>query len=153
MSVTNEQLAELLSGIARAQQAIIDAVERANGGWKNTHLIPILNVAANMRQADPRLIDLPSRILLRYQGRAAVDSATIIADLERLFSQPISSAASDPSAATAPSAPRFAARTPAPAAAPAAAPVPPAVAATPAAAPRPAAPAAGGGSELDFSKR
>ena len=103
MSVTNEQLAELLSGIARAQQAIIDAVERANGGWKNAHLIPILNVAANMRQADPRLIDLPSRILLRYQGRAAVDSATIIDDLERLFSQPITSTAVDPSAATAPS--------------------------------------------------
>ena len=80
---------------------IIDAVERSDGGWKNTHLIPVLNVAANMRQAEPRLIDLPSRILLRYQGRAAVDSATILADLERLFSQPIGGAASDPAAATA----------------------------------------------------
>jgi hypothetical protein len=153
MSVTNEQLAELLSGIARAQQAIIDAVERANGGWKNAHLIPILNVAANMRQADPRLIDLPSRILLRYQGRAAVDSATVIADLERLFSQPISSTAADPAAATAPSAPRFAARASAPAAAPAAPAAAAAPAPTAAVAPKPAAPAAGGGEELDFSKR
>ena len=61
MSVTNEQLAELLSGIARAQQAIIDAVERSDGGWKNTHLIPVLNVAANMRQAEPRLVDAEPR--------------------------------------------------------------------------------------------
>jgi hypothetical protein len=165
MSVTNEQLAELLSGIAKAQQAIIDAVERAEGGWKNNHLIPILNVAANMRQPDPRLVDLPARILLRYQGRAAVDSAAIIADLERLFSQPVDAPPVDAAAATAPAPPRFAARTAAAAPAPAAAApaaaatatprpaAPPAPAATLARAPAaPAAPAAAG-SELDFSKR
>ncbi len=169
MSVTNDQLAELLSGIAKAQQAIIDAVERAEGGWKNNHLIPILNVAANMRQPEPRLLDLPARILLRYQGRAAVDNASIVADLERLFSQPVGGAPVDASAATAPAAPRFAARVAAAPAAPAPAattatalaavaprPVPAApTAPTPmaAAAPvaRPAAPAASGGSELDFS--
>ncbi|MBM3347270.1 MAG: hypothetical protein FJY55_12340, partial [Betaproteobacteria bacterium] len=121
MSVNNEQLAELLSGIAKAQQAIIDAVERADGGWKNNHLIPLLNVAANMRQPEPRLLDLPARILLRYQGRAAVDSATIVADLERLFSQPVGATPVDAAAATAPAPP---------------------AAATAAAAPRPAAPAA-----------
>ena len=128
MSITNEQLAELLSGIARAQQAIVDAIERSDGGWRNTHLIPVLNVAANVRQADPRLIDLPSRILLRYQGRVAVDNVSIVADLERLFSQLPDAAPADASAATAPAPPRFATR-----AAPA-----PAVAATGAAAPRPA---------------
>lgn len=170
MTVTNEQLAELLSGIAKAQQAIIDAVERADGGWKNNHLIPLLNVAANMRQPEPRLLDLPARILLRYQGRAAIDNASILSDLERLFSQPVAGAPVDASAATAPAAPRFAARVaPAPAAAvPAAAtaaapaavaPRPaPAAPASPApmaaAAPtaRPAAPASGG-SELDFSSK
>jgi hypothetical protein len=86
MNMTADHLAELLAGIARAQNAIIDAVERANGGWRNTHLIPVLNVAANMRTAEPRLLDLPSRILLRYQGRPAVDMAAIKADLERLTS-------------------------------------------------------------------
>jgi hypothetical protein len=85
MSLTTDQLAELLAGIARAQNAIIDAVESANGGWRNTHLIPKLNVAANMRSGDPRLLDLPSRVLLRYQGRAAMDNALIKADLERLL--------------------------------------------------------------------
>lgn len=173
MSVTNEQLAELLSGIAKAQQAIIDAVERAEGGWKNNHLIPILNVAANMRQPDPRLVDLPARILLRYQGRAAVDSAAIIADLERLFSQPVDASPVDASAATAPAPPRFAARTAAAAPTPAAAASATASTAEPTAAPtaspRPAAPPAPAaplarapaapaapavaGSELDFSKR
>jgi hypothetical protein len=130
MSISIEHLAELLSGIARAQQAIIDAVDRANPGWRNTHLTPLLNVAANMRQAEPRLIDLPARILLRYQGRAAVDTAAIIADLERLFAQPVGGAAADPAAAMAPAplAPgvaRAAARRAQPAAAPAAAPAAP----------------------------
>lgn len=84
MSLNHEQLAELLAGIARSQQAIIDAVERANPGWRNTHMIPMLNTAANVRSADPRLLDLPSRILLRLQGRAAVDNAQIVQDLVRL---------------------------------------------------------------------
>ncbi len=80
----NQQLAELLSGIAKANNAILDAFERAHPGFKSTHLAPVLNVAANMRSAEPRLVDLPSRILLRYQGRVAVDTAVIRADLDRL---------------------------------------------------------------------
>ena len=35
MSISIEHLAELLSGIARSQQAIVDAIERENGGWRN----------------------------------------------------------------------------------------------------------------------
>ena len=92
MSITNEQLAELLAGIAKSQQAIIDAVERANGGWRNNHLSPLLTIAANLRSADPRLLDLPSRILMRYQGRAALDLAAIKADLDRLTSGAASAA-------------------------------------------------------------
>ena len=84
IQLTAEQLAELLAGIARAQNALVDAVDRANGGWRNTHLLPVLNVAANVRQAEPRLIDLPSRVLLRSQGRGAIDIAAIAADLVRL---------------------------------------------------------------------
>ena len=135
MTISTEHLAELLSGIARSQQAIIDAVERADGGWRNAHLIPILSVAASMRLPEPRLLDLPSRILLRYQGRAAIDSAAIVADLERLFALPAQSAAAVvASAATAPTASTpLAARMAA--AAPSAAPV---AAARPAASPAPA---------------
>lgn len=80
----NQQLAELLSGIAKANNAIRDAFERAHPGFKSTHLAPVLGVAANMRLAEPRLVDLPSRILLRYQGRVAIDTAVIRADLDRL---------------------------------------------------------------------
>ena len=80
----NLQLAELLSGIAKANNAILDAFERAHPGFKSTHLAPVLGVAANTRVAEPRLVDLPSRILMRYQGRAAVDVDTIRADLDRL---------------------------------------------------------------------
>ena len=84
IQLTAEQLAELLAGIARAQNALVDAVDRANGGWRNTHLLPVLNVAANVRQAEPRLIDLPSRVLLRSQGRGAIDIAAIAADLVQI---------------------------------------------------------------------
>jgi hypothetical protein len=82
MSLTTAQLAELLAGIARSQQAIIDAIESESGGWRNTHLLPKLNTAANMRIANVRLLDLPSRVLLRSQGRVPMDVATITRDLE-----------------------------------------------------------------------
>lgn len=81
MSLTVEQLAELLAGIARAQQAIIDAIESDNGGWRNAHLLPKATTAANLRLANARLIDLPSRILLRSQSRVPMDAATIARDL------------------------------------------------------------------------
>ena len=82
MNLTTEQLAELLYGIARSQQAIIDAIESENGGWRNTHLLPKLNTAANLRLATSRLQDIPSRILLRSQGRVPMDVATIARALE-----------------------------------------------------------------------
>ena len=168
MTISTEHLAELLAGIARSQQALIDAIERADGGWRNTHLIPLLTVAASMRLPEPRLMDLPSRILLRFQGRTPVDGASIVADLERLLALPAQSpAAAVASAATAPgsatplaarmaaavpqAAARPAAATPVPAAAPVPRPAPAAAPVqAPAAAPRPA-PAAGG-ENLDFSK-
>ena len=84
MNLTSDQLADLLIGIARAQNALIDAIERAEPGFRSTHAVPVLNVAANMRAGDPRMIDLPSRVLLRLQGRVAVDPAAVKADIERL---------------------------------------------------------------------
>ncbi|MGB7542906.1 MAG: hypothetical protein WBM28_12950, partial [Burkholderiales bacterium] len=41
---------------------------------------------ANLRAGDPRMIDLPSRVLLRLQGRVALDAAAVKKDLERLMS-------------------------------------------------------------------
>ena len=121
--MNHDQLAELLAGIAKSQNAVLDAVDRAMPGFKNTHLAPVLNVAANMRVGDPRLVDLPSRILLRYQGRAAVDLGAIKVDLERLLgADGAGGAASGGAAAPAASAP---AAVPAPVApAPTAAPAP-----------------------------
>ena len=77
MNLSTEQLAELLAGIARAQQAVIDAVDRAEPGFRGTYLLPTLNVAANLRIPEVRLLDLPSRILLRSQGRTPMDLAGI----------------------------------------------------------------------------
>lgn len=84
MEITSEYLAELLAGIARSQAAIIDAMERAQPGFKNTHAIPVVQLAANMRVAEARLVDLPSRILMRAQNRATIDVEPIRQDLERL---------------------------------------------------------------------
>lgn len=77
MNLTIEQLAEILAGIAKAQQAIIDGIESESGGWKNTHLIPKLTTASNMRLAAPRLMDVPARVLLRSQTRVVMDVETI----------------------------------------------------------------------------
>ena len=81
MSLTVEQLAELMAGIVRAQQAIIDAAESQEPGFKNTHLLPKLTTASNPRLPTARLIDLPSRLLLRSQGRVPMDVETIARDL------------------------------------------------------------------------
>ncbi len=116
--MTHDQLAELLAGIAKAQNAVLDAVDRAMPGFKNTHLAPVLTVAANMRVGDPRLVDLPSRILLRYQGRAAVDVGAIKTDLERLLGADGAPTPAAPSAAPAPAAPSAASVTAAAAPAP-----------------------------------
>lgn len=77
MNLSHEQLAELLAGIARAQQAVIDAIDKSQPGFRGTYLLPTLNVAANLRIPEIRLMDLPSRILLRSQGRTPMDLPSI----------------------------------------------------------------------------
>ncbi len=86
MNLTIEQLAELLAGVAKAQQAIIDGVESENAGYKNTHLLPKLTSAANLRFATPRLIDVPARILLRSQGRNIMDVEAVTRMLHEAIS-------------------------------------------------------------------
>src|SRR5260370_15004163 len=98
MSCTTEPLADIVIGVARAQNAVIEAMERANPGFRNTHALPLITLAANMRAGDPRMIDLSARILMRLQGRVALDNAQVKADLERLMSGK-SAAAAKPTAA------------------------------------------------------
>jgi len=110
--VDNTQLAELLMGIAKAQNAVIDAIERAEPGFKNNHAVPMLTTAANVRAPAPRIQDLPARILLRMQGRAAFDVAQIQQDLEAAFASDGASpgASAEPGANLSPAAQRAAAR-------------------------------------------
>jgi hypothetical protein len=153
--MTNTQLAELLMGIAKAQSAVIDAVERAEPGFKNNHAVPIITLAANVRSGVPRIQDLPARILLRMQGRAAFDVAQILTDLEAaLASDGAPLGVVGPEANLSPAALRAAARVPGAVAAPAAA--APAAAPVAAAVPRPVAPApaaAAPGDEMDFTAK
>lgn len=106
MSITVEQLAELMAGIVRAQQAIIDAAESQEPGFKNTHLLPKLTTASNPRLATARLIDLPSRLLLRSQGRVPMDAEAIARDLRTALgsSVPSPAAPATPAASDAPAA-------------------------------------------------
>ena len=138
-AMDNTQLAELLMGIAKAQAAVIDAIERAQPGFRNNHVVPMLTTAANVRAAVPRIQDLPARILLRMQGRAAFDVAQIQQDLEAAFASDgvAPGASAEPGANLSPAAMRAAARVPGATPAPAAA------------APTPAAPAA----DLDFGAK
>jgi len=85
MEISSQQLAELLIGIARAQAALIGGIESAMAGTKNTHIAPMLQNAAHLRDhPNPTLIDLPVRILLTSLGRVGPDPAAVAKDLERL---------------------------------------------------------------------
>ena len=102
MNLTVEQIAELLAGIARSQQTIIDAIEMQTAGFRSTYLLSKLNVAANTRLPNARLIDLPSRILLRSQSRVPMDTATIARDLLAALAGTGAATAAAPTSAAAP---------------------------------------------------
>jgi hypothetical protein len=86
-NLTTQHIAELLIGIARAQQAIVDAIESQRAGYKQTHLGPALTTAAKIRNTGhvPTLMDFPSRLLLAHQGRNPPDLAQVLRDLEVLL--------------------------------------------------------------------
>ena len=95
-TLTTQQLAELLVGIARSQQAVIDAIESQRTGYKLTHLAPLLTTATKIRNTGhvPTLMDFPSRVLLAHQGRNPPEVAQVLRDLEALLSgRPIPAAA------------------------------------------------------------
>lgn len=87
-NITSQQLADLLIGIARAQQAIVDAAESQKVGFKG-HLAAALQTAARNRNTGhtPTLMDFPSRVLLAHQGRSGPDREQIMRDLEALLGQ------------------------------------------------------------------
>ena len=87
-NLTTQQLAELIIGIARAQQAVIDAIESQKPGYKAAHLTPMLTSAGRVRNTGhtPTLIDFPARVLLAHQGRNPPDLAQVARDLEALLS-------------------------------------------------------------------
>ncbi len=108
LQISAKQLAELLSGIARAQSAMINGVERAMTGAKSTHIMPALGNVAHLRdRPQASLVDLPVRILMSYESRVGPDLAAIQRDLERLIpsaSGGASAAASIPPSPAAPAA-------------------------------------------------
>lgn len=86
LQISAQQLAELLSGIARAQSAMINGIERAMTGAKSTHIMPALSNVAHLRdRPQASLVDLPVRILMSYESRVGPDLAAIQRDLERLL--------------------------------------------------------------------
>ena len=65
-NITTQQLAELLLGVARAQHAIIEAMENSKAGFKSTHFRPTLETVSRIRSNHPdTLSDFPSRLLLQ----------------------------------------------------------------------------------------
>ena len=98
--LTTQQLAQLLLGVARAQNAIVEAMENSKAGFKGTHLRPTLESAARIKTNRPEsLSDYPSRLLLQMIGRGAPDLDNVVRDLGNLLREP---AAAAPAAAAAP---------------------------------------------------
>jgi len=87
MNLTTHQLAEILVGIARAQQAVIDAMESSKAGFRGTFLAPALDGAAKIRTTGraPTLQEFPARVLLQCQGRAGPNVEQIVKDLDALL--------------------------------------------------------------------
>lgn len=85
MELSAQQLAELLSGIARAQAAMVHGIESALPGARADHIMPAVQVVARVRDHPyPTFADLPSRILMQYMGRAGPNIEALVLDLERL---------------------------------------------------------------------
>lgn len=85
-SLTTEQIAELLLGIARAQLAIADAIESSKAGFKGTHLRSNVESAARIKMNRPEtLADFPSRLLLQMLGRNAPMQEAVTVALKALL--------------------------------------------------------------------
>jgi hypothetical protein len=85
--LSTTQLAELLIGIARSQQAIVDAVESLKPGFKASHLAPVLESTAKLRATGRplSLLELPARVLVQCQGRTGPNLEQLKRDLDALL--------------------------------------------------------------------
>jgi len=84
--VTSQQLAQLLLGIARAQNAIVEALENSRAGFKASHFRPAVESASRIRSNRTNtLADYPSRLLLQFLGRTGPDIDAVTRDLEALL--------------------------------------------------------------------
>jgi hypothetical protein len=85
MEISSLQLAELLTGIARAQAGLVQGLESEIGGVRSGRIIPAVQNVAHLRDhAQPTLVDLPVRLFLTSMGRVGPDPAVVAKDLERL---------------------------------------------------------------------
>ena len=102
MNLTTHQLAEILIGVARSQQALIEAIEGMKAGFKGTYLAPALDSVAKIRATGRPLMlqEFPARVLLQCQGRAGPNVAQIVRDLEALLAGPPAAPAEVPPAGT-----------------------------------------------------
>ena len=96
LQISAQQLAELLTGIARAQAALVQGLESEMAGVKSGRVVPAVQNVAHLRDhPQPTLVDLPVRLFLAAMGRVGPDPAVVAKDLERLFG---GGAAPEPSA-------------------------------------------------------
>src|SRR3954470_21685082 len=87
--ITTQQLAQLLLVIARAQNAIVEAMENSKTGFRATHFRPAVESASRIRANRPdTLTDYPARLLLQMLGRTGPDLDAVQRDLERLLALP-----------------------------------------------------------------
>ena len=86
LQISAQQLAELLTGIARAQAAIVQGLENELAGIRSSRIVPAVQSAAHLRDnPQPTLVDLPVRALLSSLGRGGADPAALAKELERLI--------------------------------------------------------------------
>ena len=102
MNLTTHQLAEILIGIARAQQSIVAALESSHAGFSGKYLAPALDSVAKIRATGRPLSlqEYPARVLLQCQGRAGPNVGQIVRDLEALLAGPAAAPAEVPPAGT-----------------------------------------------------
>jgi hypothetical protein len=87
LQISAQQLAELLTGIARAQAAVVNGLESELAGVRSGRVVPAVQNVAHLRDhPQPTLVDLPVRLLLASMGRVGPDPAVVAKDLERLCS-------------------------------------------------------------------
>ena len=100
-NITTQQIAELIIGVARAQQAIVDAMESQKSGFRGTHLAPALDNAAKSRVTTRPLTlqEFPARVLLQCMGRAGPNVEQLTRDLDALLASQAVAAAVVPETA------------------------------------------------------